>query len=756
MLPRTWQELLDFLTLRYGKTGSLNRMSSEEDLICGHLNEKIYRETLLEWIRFTQSKTKWMKSATRASNFRVQGNKKFQKRDDAGSLVCYTQSVVNAPRDSEELSLALANRSAALFHLGAYQECLQDITLALESGYPTSLHYKLHIRRSQCLSKLNRHKEEIEALQSAQKCLELVGNLSLQKKSSIKTDVELALSKACSQLSIGSIQSTGDGHEAFCIPVPTCGENERFAYASAALDLRYTEEQGRHVITNRDLKMGDILFVERPYAFVVLPDQYGAHCHNCCASYTAPVPCWECTLGLYCSEACRQESWDQYHQWECHGGLELLHSIGIAHLGLRVVLKAGSLHALRDFFMKIQESGSQLEDTYGDKRCSYKAVYQLVSHLEDMKHEDLFQYTMTACMVTLYLLHYTDYFKEEAVSSSPDELLQDKKSIVCLVGAMILRHIAQLVCNGHAITKLDRMLPENENKEVFTEQQVRIATAIYPSASMMNHSCDPNIINSFYNQYLIVRACKDISKGEEVFNCYGPHFRHMGLQERQEALRSQYFFTCTCRPCSLSGQQDFQERFSALLCPKCSGPVLQGTESSHRMTCSDCGHSDSVIGQIQDAFKAHALFNEGIMALDIGDMKQALKKFEACWYLRQQCLYKSHKDLTTCVDQLAKCYSMLGKYGRSVECLLHILPAVEEQFGSNSIEVANELQKLSDVMIRDISDQPLGSAAYLEKHKRTTECVQRAKQIFELHYGIWNTGLQDILYKEQQLEQTVM
>ena len=101
----------------------------------------------------------------------------------------------------------------------------------------------------------------------------------------------------------------------------------------------------------------------------------------------------------------------------------------------------------------------------------------------------------TACMVTLYLLHYTDYFKVEAASLSPDELLQDRKSIVCLVGAMILRHIAQLVCNGHAITKLDRTLSENENSEVFTEQQVRIATAIYPSASMMNHSCDPNIIN---------------------------------------------------------------------------------------------------------------------------------------------------------------------------------------------------------------------------------------------------------------------
>lgn len=45
---------------------------------------------------------------------------------------------------------------------------------------------------------------------------------------------------------------------------------------------------------------------------------------------------------------------------------------------------------------------------------------------------------------------------------------------------------------------------------------------------------------------------------------------------------------------------------------------------------------------------------------------------------------------------------------------------------------------------------------YREKHKEATECVQRAKQIFELHYGIWNTGLQDILYKEQQLEKMVL
>ncbi|XP_021932938.1 SET and MYND domain-containing protein 4-like isoform X1 [Zootermopsis nevadensis] len=759
MLPKSWQELLDALTLESNSIDTFNRISSvklQEDIIDICINEKRYRDKLLNWIIFTQSNAKWVKSASRASKFRREGNEKFKKCDNAGSLALYTQSVVNAPRDSEELSLALANRSAALFHLGAYKECLQDISLALQSDYPTSLHYKLHVRRGQCLAELNRPKEQIEALQSAQKCLELVKDMPLCKKASLKRDIETALAKASSQLSVDSTQNTFDGSEPFQIPVPTYGENERFAYASIALDLRYSEGKGRHVIANRDVKMGDILFVERPYAFVVLPAQYKAHCHNCCRTYVSPIPCWECTMVLYCSEACRQESWDQYHQWECHGGLELLHSIGIAHLGLRVILKAGPLPKLKGSYMKLQKSLPQLEDTYGDKEDNYRAVYHLMPHLEDMQHQDLFQYAMTACMLTLYLSQCTDYFKEEANSLSPADLLQDRKSVLCLVGGVILRHIAQLVCNGHAITKLDISQPENENQEVLMERQVRIATAIYPSASMMNHSCDPNIINSFYNQYLIVRACKDIHEGEEVFNCYGPHFRHMSSPERKDILRSQYFFYCNCRPCSLSGQEDFHERFSALLCLECSGPLLQSSDSAHHMTCSDCGHRQSFSSLAGATFKAHALFNEGSMALDMGDMKEAVKKFEACWNLRQRCLYRSHKDLSACGDQVAKCYSMLGDYGRSVECLLRCLPAVEEQFGCNSIEVANELQKISDVMMCDVSQHGQGSAAYLEKHKKATEFVQRAKQILELHYGLWNTGLQDILDKEQQLKQMKM
>jgi hypothetical protein len=79
------------------------------------------RKRLLDWIKFTHSNAKWMKSAAVASELRIQGNEKFKEHDNTGSLILYTESVVHAPRGSEELSLALANRSAALFHLGAYQ-----------------------------------------------------------------------------------------------------------------------------------------------------------------------------------------------------------------------------------------------------------------------------------------------------------------------------------------------------------------------------------------------------------------------------------------------------------------------------------------------------------------------------------------------------------------------------------------------------------------------------------------------------------
>ena len=129
-----------------------------------------------------------------------------------------------------------------------------------------------------------------------------------------------------------------------------------------------------------------------------------------------------------------------------------------------------------------------------------------------------------------------------SVFSSTADVDED---LVLFVGGIIFRHITQLICNASAIYQvgpdtgqvssggggLESGMDDNAASDVgcgtfvTSNNQYRVATAIYPSASMMNHSCDPTVINSFFGERLIVRAIKSVEKGGEVYNCYGPHFR---------------------------------------------------------------------------------------------------------------------------------------------------------------------------------------------------------------------------------------
>lgn len=105
-------------------------------------------------------------------------------------------------------------------------------------------------------------------------------------------------------------------------------------------------------------------------------------------------------------------------------------------------------------------------------------------------------------MLMIYLSKYTDFFKvtnlkECLVSKFFNDFncdLATEGDERLYVSSLLLRHILQLISNGNAISKINAIADNNKNK-LLIQQQDRIATAIYPSASMMNHSCDPNIIN---------------------------------------------------------------------------------------------------------------------------------------------------------------------------------------------------------------------------------------------------------------------
>lgn len=59
-------------------------------------------------------------------------------------------------------------------------------------------------------------------------------------------------------------------------------ENPDFPCASTCIDKRYNEELGRHVIANRFIQKGEILFLEKPISFILTHhDPIGTFCQNC-------------------------------------------------------------------------------------------------------------------------------------------------------------------------------------------------------------------------------------------------------------------------------------------------------------------------------------------------------------------------------------------------------------------------------------------------------------------------------------------
>uniref|UniRef100_A0A7J8BAS5 [histone H3]-lysine(4) N-trimethyltransferase n=1 Tax=Rousettus aegyptiacus TaxID=9407 RepID=A0A7J8BAS5_ROUAE len=74
-----------------------------------------------------------------------------------------------------------------------------------------------------------------------------------------------------------------------------------------------------------------------------------------------------------------------------------------------------------------------------------------------------------------------------------------------------------------------------------------VGVGLYPSVSLLNHSCDPNCSIVFNGPHLLLRAVRDIEAGEELTICYLDVL--MTSEERRKQLRDQYCFECDCSRC---------------------------------------------------------------------------------------------------------------------------------------------------------------------------------------------------------------
>lgn len=120
------------------------------------------------------------KTLEATKHLREAGNRQFSLKDYAACVETYTQSILSCPNETEtELSLAHANRSAALFQLELYEDCIKDISVSISKKYPSHLLPKVLLRKAKCFRKLNMLQESYLALKDLEESMK---NLQLSEK----------------------------------------------------------------------------------------------------------------------------------------------------------------------------------------------------------------------------------------------------------------------------------------------------------------------------------------------------------------------------------------------------------------------------------------------------------------------------------------------------------------------------------------------------------------------------------------------
>jgi hypothetical protein len=85
-----------------------------------------------------------------------------------------------------------------------------------------------------------------------------------------------------------------------------------------------------------------------------------------------------------------------------------------------------------------------------------------------------------------------------------------------------------------------------------TPDSENLGSAMYPSASYFNHSCEPNITKVRRGRTVLFVTSRDVDAGEELCISYGHTERE--LIERRQLLRDWWGFNCICSRCNRESQ----------------------------------------------------------------------------------------------------------------------------------------------------------------------------------------------------------
>ncbi|XP_017069459.1 SET and MYND domain-containing protein 4 [Drosophila eugracilis] len=427
----------------------------------------------------------------RSVEFRMLGNEQFslKNRKYFQALELYNKSICYAEPNSEHLSIGYANRSAVLFEWKRYRECLANIELARKANYPARLSHKLDKRERDCQQLLDQQPPDV-----------------------VPYEFKLSF----------------DSHP----QVP---------YIADCLELRESADEGRFVVTNRDLVVGDLVAVEQPFCSTLLTPMRYIRCATCKReNYLTLIPCDSCCSVMFCSEECKQRAMSSYHRFECPI-IDFLHRMFNKIHGIALRTTLGAL----DLYPSIEELMAFCEQPQNQHKCAfdldysqlspqehYRAIHGLVTNQHMRSVSDLFQRSVVCAVLKHFIIEFTP-LKDHLGGEEGINFFTD----------LLFRHLQTSPSNMFGIDLVEQV---NETKDDQSH-----SSGAYAFLSLLNHSCAPNTLRIFEGTKAYLFVLRPIKAGNVLYDNYGAHFAIFNKQRRLDTLSMQYRFDCKCEGCEL-------------------------------------------------------------------------------------------------------------------------------------------------------------------------------------------------------------
>jgi len=474
------------------------------------------------------------KSEGDTRRFRDFGNGHFKAGRDLEAVRMFGEAARVAPVSEKgqgrDLSLAIANRSAALVRLGRSRLALMDIQLALDCGYPKDMRYKLYERKVKIAVQLKLRELYHEALAELREALP-VAALEEGKKEQMERTAEALIAELEKE---GTVIEEQQPEE---LKVELETPSSYLPAFSSSVDIEFDPNRGRFARANKQIPAGTLLTVEKPQSVVLRKEFQSMYCGLCLTkTELCLVPCLGCSQTVYCSTQCREDAWG-YHKYEC-GTQGLLKALAgsentrdMGRLCYRAVCQYPGV-----WYTDNKDSLMERIPMYGDESWNGTPQHALLSldcHHEDIQPGTLWSFLLCS-LCHVRALQIRGYFGEERSRSKvPSSLTVEEVE----VGGIVVQFLELSQYNIQEVTQ-------------GSEQDKSIGNGLYCATSLINHSCDCNVTKYYNKDRLVLVASRDILEGEEITDCYLPeNVRNMEVDKRRAWLHHFYRFYCECAAC---------------------------------------------------------------------------------------------------------------------------------------------------------------------------------------------------------------